>query len=80
MSYLHVCYLCLFAYSSGVQHFVIHIISVIYTYRTPLEISGNTFMGHPWKYINLQVHFKLTCLGLFHIFKLHKHLYIVDID
>jgi hypothetical protein len=45
-----------------------------------LEISGNTFMGHPWKYINLQVHFKLTCLGLFHIFKLHKHLYIVDLD
>jgi hypothetical protein len=61
----------------------VHIIYFIYFLftlkRTPLEISGNaSFMGHSWRNINLQVHFSLEVLVLFHIFKLL--LYIVDID
>jgi hypothetical protein len=36
-----------------------------------LEISGNAFMGHPGKDINLKVHFSLDVLVLFHIFKLY---------
>jgi hypothetical protein len=49
---------------------------VIYTYA--LEIRGNASMGNPWKDINLQVHFRLEVLVLFHIYKLT--LCIVGID
>jgi hypothetical protein len=55
---------------------IIHSIQVIYTFS--LEISGNAFMGNPWKDINLQVHFRLEVLVLYHINKLN--LCIVGID
>ena len=37
--------------------------------RTPLEISGNSFMGHSQKAINLPGHVSLDELVLFHTFK-----------
>ena len=43
-----------------------------------MEISGNAFMGNHWKDTNLQVHFRLEVLVIFHIFKLH--LYIIGFD
>jgi hypothetical protein len=35
------------------------------------NVSDLTFIGHPWKDINLQVHFSIKVFILFHIFKLN---------
>ena len=54
---------------------------------TSLDISVNSFMGHPWKDINLYVHFKFDVLINYfmvldmHILKLHLYiLYTLVID